>query len=212
MTRATTTSKHTRPHNTRMISVLPSPSHRLDCAQSTLCRDTQPHRLVERHVRACRVCRVCPRRRRCERSPPQQGRVLQDRKMGHIDYRELGRQTPCSSPPATAASPRHRMQQATEPPISIYMCPRHRAWVQGSPTGSPWSASSWYDGIGLGPPVMLPAAHVLDCFHVPYELTIVSVHRTPDRLVEYARSASGRGLRVIVAGSVAQRISVEWSQ
>ena len=50
-------------------------------------------------------------------------------------------------------------------------------------------------------PVMLPAAHMLDRFRVPYELTIVSAHRTPDRLVEYARSAAARGLRVIVAGA-----------
>ena len=50
-------------------------------------------------------------------------------------------------------------------------------------------------------PVMLPSAHILDRFQIPYELTIVSAHRTPDRLVEYARSASGRGLRVIVAGA-----------
>jgi len=50
-------------------------------------------------------------------------------------------------------------------------------------------------------PVMLPAAHMLDRFRVPYELTIVSAHRTPDRLVEYARSATARGLRVIVAGA-----------
>ena len=50
-------------------------------------------------------------------------------------------------------------------------------------------------------PVLLPAARVLDRFHVPYELTIVSAHRTPDRLVSYARSARTRGLRVIVAGA-----------
>jgi phosphoribosylaminoimidazole carboxylase len=50
-------------------------------------------------------------------------------------------------------------------------------------------------------PVMLPAARMLDRFRVPYELTIVSAHRTPDRLVEYARSAASRGLRVIVAGA-----------
>jgi len=48
---------------------------------------------------------------------------------------------------------------------------------------------------------MLPAAHILDRFEIPYELTIVSAHRTLDRLVENARSASGRGLRVIVAGA-----------
>lgn len=50
-------------------------------------------------------------------------------------------------------------------------------------------------------PVMLPAARILDDFKIPYELTIVSAHRTPDRLVEYARSAAGRGLRCIVAGA-----------
>lgn len=38
-------------------------------------------------------------------------------------------------------------------------------------------------------PVMRDAAKILDGFGVEYELTIVSAHRTPDRLVEYARSA-----------------------
>ncbi|CCM00521.1 uncharacterized protein FIBRA_02555 [Fibroporia radiculosa] len=50
-------------------------------------------------------------------------------------------------------------------------------------------------------PVMLPAARILDRFAVPYELTIVSAHRTPDRLVTYARAAASRGLRVVVAGA-----------
>ena len=50
-------------------------------------------------------------------------------------------------------------------------------------------------------PVMLPAARILDQFKIPYELTIVSAHRTPDRLIEYARSASSRGLRTIIAGA-----------
>ncbi|KAH9936839.1 phosphoribosylaminoimidazole carboxylase [Epithele typhae] len=50
-------------------------------------------------------------------------------------------------------------------------------------------------------PVMLPAADMLVRFGIPHELTIVSAHRTPDRLVEYARSASARGLRVIIAGA-----------
>ncbi|KAI0717558.1 Phosphoribosylaminoimidazole carboxylase [Cerioporus squamosus] len=50
-------------------------------------------------------------------------------------------------------------------------------------------------------PVMLPAADILNHFNIPYELTIVSAHRTPDRLVEYARSASARGLRAIIAGA-----------
>ncbi|KAI0079034.1 Phosphoribosylaminoimidazole carboxylase [Panus rudis PR-1116 ss-1] len=50
-------------------------------------------------------------------------------------------------------------------------------------------------------PVMLPAARILDNFKIPYELTIVSAHRTPDRLVAYSRSAASRGLRVIIAGA-----------
>jgi phosphoribosylaminoimidazole carboxylase len=50
-------------------------------------------------------------------------------------------------------------------------------------------------------PVMLPAARVLDRFAVPYELSIVSAHRTPARMAEYARAAAARGLRVIVAGA-----------
>ena len=50
-------------------------------------------------------------------------------------------------------------------------------------------------------PVMLHAAHILDDFEIPYELTIVSAHRTPDRLVRYARSAVTRGLKTIIAGA-----------
>jgi phosphoribosylaminoimidazole carboxylase len=50
-------------------------------------------------------------------------------------------------------------------------------------------------------PVMLPAARILDKFNVPYELTIVSAHRTPGRLVTYARAAASRGLRVVIAGA-----------
>ena len=50
-------------------------------------------------------------------------------------------------------------------------------------------------------PVMLPAARILDKFEIPYELTIVSAHRTPDRLVQYARSAVSRGLRAVIAGA-----------
>jgi 5-(carboxyamino)imidazole ribonucleotide mutase len=50
-------------------------------------------------------------------------------------------------------------------------------------------------------PVMERAAEMLERFQVPYELTVVSAHRTPDRLFEYARSAADRGLEVIVAGA-----------
>jgi phosphoribosylaminoimidazole carboxylase PurE protein len=50
-------------------------------------------------------------------------------------------------------------------------------------------------------PVMRAAADLLDSLGVAYELEIVSAHRTPDKLYDYARSAEGRGLRVIIAGA-----------
>ncbi|PWN54343.1 putative phosphoribosyl-5-aminoimidazole carboxylase [Violaceomyces palustris] len=50
-------------------------------------------------------------------------------------------------------------------------------------------------------PVMLPAAEILKKFNVPFELSIVSAHRTPDRMREYARNAPARGLRAIIAGA-----------
>jgi len=45
------------------------------------------------------------------------------------------------------------------------------------------------------------AAEMLDAFGIPYETRIVSAHRTPDRLYDYARSAAGRGLKAIIAGA-----------
>jgi 5-(carboxyamino)imidazole ribonucleotide mutase len=50
-------------------------------------------------------------------------------------------------------------------------------------------------------PVMREAAEVLDELGVAYEMTIVSAHRTPDRMFSYAREAGGRGIRVIIAGA-----------
>ncbi|HEX4736638.1 MAG TPA: 5-(carboxyamino)imidazole ribonucleotide mutase [Allosphingosinicella sp.] len=48
---------------------------------------------------------------------------------------------------------------------------------------------------------MRHAADALDALGVPYETKIVSAHRTPERLYDYARGAAGRGLKVIVAGA-----------
>jgi 5-(carboxyamino)imidazole ribonucleotide mutase len=49
--------------------------------------------------------------------------------------------------------------------------------------------------------IMKDAAEVLEELNVPYELTIVSAHRTPQRLMDYANTARSRGLKVIVAGA-----------
>jgi len=50
-------------------------------------------------------------------------------------------------------------------------------------------------------PVMQAAADVLHELGIAFEMTIVSAHRTPKRLYEYAESAVGRGLKVIIAGA-----------
>lgn len=50
-------------------------------------------------------------------------------------------------------------------------------------------------------PIMKQAAELLDELGIEYELTIVSAHRTPDRMVDYAKKARNRGLKVIIAGA-----------
>lgn len=50
-------------------------------------------------------------------------------------------------------------------------------------------------------PVMAAAAEALTEFGVPYEADVVSAHRMPEDMVRYGRSASARGLRVIIAGA-----------
>ena len=55
------------------------------------------------------------------------------------------------------------------------------------------SASDW--------PTLQSAAAVLTEFAVPHESRVVSAHRTPDAMADYARSAEERGLRVIIAGA-----------
>ncbi|MDN5859051.1 MAG: 5-(carboxyamino)imidazole ribonucleotide mutase [Pseudonocardia sp.] len=49
--------------------------------------------------------------------------------------------------------------------------------------------------------VMAAAAEALAEFEVPYEVGVYSAHRTPQRMLDYATSAAGRGLRVIIAGA-----------
>lgn len=49
--------------------------------------------------------------------------------------------------------------------------------------------------------VMSQAAQILDTFNIEYELTIVSAHRTPERLFEYASLAKEKGLKLIIAGA-----------
>lgn len=71
--------------------------------------------------------------------------------------------------------------------------------TEKSPAGAPLvgiimgSQSDW--------PTMRRAAEILETLSVPFEARIVSAHRTPDRLYDYAKSAAGRGIKVIIAGA-----------
>jgi 5-(carboxyamino)imidazole ribonucleotide mutase len=49
--------------------------------------------------------------------------------------------------------------------------------------------------------VMTEAANVLDDFKIEYEITVVSAHRTPERMFTFAKEAKGRGIKVIIAGA-----------
>jgi len=50
-------------------------------------------------------------------------------------------------------------------------------------------------------PTLEAAGQALDEFEVPYEVGVYSAHRTPQRMLDYAREAAGRGIRVIIAGA-----------
>lgn len=50
-------------------------------------------------------------------------------------------------------------------------------------------------------PVMKQAAEILEYFAIPFEITLVSAHRTPDRLFNFAKEAHTRGVKVIIAGA-----------
>ena len=66
--------------------------------------------------------------------------------------------------------------------------------VSSSPSHShPFPLVSIIMGSDSDLPVMIPASTILTRLQVPHELTIVSAHRTPDRLVQFARGARGRG-------------------
>ena len=49
--------------------------------------------------------------------------------------------------------------------------------------------------------IMQEAAKILESLQIPFEITVVSAHRTPERMMDYAKSAALRGLKVIIAGA-----------
>ena len=84
---------------------------------------------------------------------------------------------PYTAPLSETAHDKAIRSMVSRPPIGIIM----------------GSQSDW--------PTLQAAADMLDALDVGYETRIVSAHRTPDRMAEYARSAETRGLKVIIAGA-----------
>src|SRR5437867_9408542 len=89
------------------------------------------------------------------------------------------------------------------------MCGAGPGWPRiGFPTANGWTAMTSTEpvvGVIMGSdsdwPVLKLAADALAEFEVPYEVSVVSAHRTPVRMLNYARTAADRGLRVIIAGA-----------
>jgi phosphoribosylaminoimidazole carboxylase len=85
---------------------------------------------------------------------------------------------------------------------SAVECLARVARIQGKETAiSPSPQVGIIMGSDSDLPTMKAAADMLDKFKVPYELTIVSAHRTPQRMYDYAGSAPDRGIKVIIAGA-----------
>lgn len=99
---------------------------------------------------------------------------------------------PCyRDPPTTSTTPKS-------------LLPHHQLSALSAPN-APYSSPSPLISIIMGSdsdlPVMLPATVILSYFSIPFELSIVSAHRTPSRMIEFAHNAAGRGIRVIIAGA-----------
>ncbi len=59
--------------------------------------------------------------------------------------------------------------------------------------------------------IMKETAVALKQFGIPFEMTVSSAHRTPERTSRYVREARGRGIKVLIAGAGAAPISPAWS-
>eukprot|EP00899_Mesostigma_viride_P009820 jgi/Mesvir1/1883/Mv22914-RA.4 len=108
-----------------------------------------------------------------------------------------------SKPPASPSSPTKKAAPAPAPTAAA-AAPTPAAAAAPAPS-KPAAAPKPLVGVIMGSdsdlPVMSKAAEILEEFGVPYELTVVSAHRTPARMVEYAKKAHTRGIQVIIAGA-----------
>ncbi len=119
--------------------------------------------------------------------------------------------SPHPAPSGHPSPPGRGVFLSLHPPIRNYPCSSRkrlaRAYIRGmtDETVSASATGTAVVGVIMGSisdlKVMQSAVDTLAQLGVPYEITIVSAHRTPHRMVEYAESARKRGLRVIIAGA-----------
>ena len=83
--------------------------------------------------------------------------------------------------------------------MSTRQSKRSSAVLQKNAGKAPWVGVIM--GSSSDQPVMQEAVDALESFGIPAEMSVVSAHRTPERMVEYAKQARARGLKVIIAGA-----------
>src|ERR1041384_5664178 len=117
---------------------------------------------------------------------------LRDFRRASSAFRSISYQSSCSPIPVSRESP-----PALQKALRSFICLHPNQWPRMSIEQKPLvgiimgSQSDWE--------TMQHAAAQLDELNVPYEVEVISAHRTPDLLFEYATSAVERGLQVIIA-------------
>src|SRR5271165_2205790 len=151
------------------------------------------------------MCSARPRRRpcrstsgctTCSRGCPTRGCICMGRASGRA-----GRSVTSTSWASARPTMRRMSRTCVNGPNG-----RHTGWrTRSGPTDGTFMADGARVGLIMGSdsdwPVMEAAAHALAEFDVPFEVGVVSAHRTPDRMLDYARTAAGRGIEVIIAGA-----------
>ena len=121
---------------------------------------------------------------------------------------------PATDSSASSSHPLIEWRHKTQQLIDTIIASLKKAEAAPHPDLAPTASSSSTPAAKMGPPLvgvimgsdsdlpkMKAACEMLEKLNVPFEVSIVSAHRTPDRLVEYAKTASKRGLHVIIAGA-----------
>lgn len=115
----------------------------------------------------------------------------------------------------TRESARAKLAQIDPAATAALQATSSKVVAAAAPAAAPAPSSSQPQvGIIMGSdsdlPTMKAAAQILEEFGVPCEVSVVSAHRTPERMMEYAKTAHQRGIKVIIAGAGGRNQHVLW--